>query len=431
MDSKLEEADTDFQGIADPGCKGLSNSSVESLNLYSCGSMSSTCDFKPLVETSSSDLLDYLDLHDSSQAESYQLGHGLTVDGESTAGCFETDSFVCIDVALETWEKAGKDTKTVPKRQIQLKRHNSKEPRVEGEGNIDAGNMSERKHMKDVCLRQHSFPAAVQEASCKTELQSVSGDRKQKLQKSLSLDETSSRTEMASCLIKSVLSKKMQYENDLQHLQVQEGDFSPSKEKVNQADMRALTTAPGVPPNSTKASQPSPVASTAGLRCGSDPQVYSNCSAQPTQPLAKEAPARVKDGADHSLCTATLEPQPWHPSSPQGLVPLLSTEHGNEGTVTGSLVFEQSSGRMLLDPTTGKYFYITVPTQPLCKTLFDPETGQYVTVQVPQQTAVYPGLYSTCTTSYPFFHYQSLYAPPFLPFSAGYFGGPIPVANQL
>lgn len=46
---------------------------------------------------------------------------------------------------------------------------------------------------------------------------------------------------------------------------------------------------------------------------------------------------------------------------------------------------------MLLDVTTGQYYLVDTPVQPMTRRLFDPETGQYVDVPMPsQQQAVAP-----------------------------------------
>ncbi|XP_045392842.1 uncharacterized protein C4orf54 homolog isoform X2 [Lemur catta] len=52
---------------------------------------------------------------------------------------------------------------------------------------------------------------------------------------------------------------------------------------------------------------------------------------------------------------------------------------------------QQTQRKMLLDVTTGQYYLVDTPVQPLTRRLFDPETGQYVDVPMtPQQQAVAP-----------------------------------------
>ena len=51
-------------------------------------------------------------------------GGSLPSDATPTPACSDTGSFECVDVALEQWGEGGEERggKTVPKRQIQLKR---------------------------------------------------------------------------------------------------------------------------------------------------------------------------------------------------------------------------------------------------------------------------------------------------------------------
>ncbi|XP_032962443.1 uncharacterized protein C4orf54 homolog isoform X2 [Rhinolophus ferrumequinum] len=52
---------------------------------------------------------------------------------------------------------------------------------------------------------------------------------------------------------------------------------------------------------------------------------------------------------------------------------------------------QQTQRKMLLDVTTGQYYLVDTPVQPMTRRLFDPETGQYVDVPVTsQQQAVAP-----------------------------------------
>ncbi|XP_008302233.1 uncharacterized protein LOC103374001 [Stegastes partitus] len=167
-------------------------------------------------------------------------------DEESDPG----SGFECVDVTMETQVNAqeGEGQKMVPKRQIQLKKKQDSEnvinqgnteklqvmlkdePAEEGGGynNVSADELvcpSVCQH-PNMLLRQHSMPASFHSRSVASS--DVDGYRvykgliagasqglavggsSRRLQKSLSLDET--KTKMASCLIKNVLSKKMQVE---------------------------------------------------------------------------------------------------------------------------------------------------------------------------------------------------------------------------
>ncbi|XP_038635336.1 uncharacterized protein LOC119954297 [Scyliorhinus canicula] len=53
--------------------------------------------------------------------------------------------------------------------------------------------------------------------------------------------------------------------------------------------------------------------------------------------------------------------------------------------------YPQTQRKMLVDPETGKYYFVDAPLQPPRKMLLDPETGQYVEVVMPQHP--YGGVY--------------------------------------
>lgn len=161
---------------------------------------------------------------------SFKLPMVFSQSNHNTSACSEASSVECIDVALETHEEVQRGSmKTVPKRQIQLKKKDT----VELNGNENHNEPQEAppapSRPRDIFLRQHSTPAAFHQESHGPEQRSVQAERKQKLQKSLSLDETSSRTKMASCLIKNVLSKKMQHEQGFRSAEVQESALGTVK----------------------------------------------------------------------------------------------------------------------------------------------------------------------------------------------------------
>ncbi|XP_049896579.1 uncharacterized protein prob1 [Epinephelus moara] len=161
--------------------------------------------------------------------------------------------FECIDVTMETQVKGseGEGQKMVPKRLIQLKKKNNnaennteklqvilKDGPAEGGGAYSEVSANELlcptiHHCPDLLLRQHSMPASLHtHSTTSSDVESyrvyrglvggaspgfADGDvgmsaPRQRLQKSFSLDET--KTKMASCIIKSVLSKKMQVEQN-------------------------------------------------------------------------------------------------------------------------------------------------------------------------------------------------------------------------
>ncbi|XP_068565409.1 uncharacterized protein [Cebidichthys violaceus] len=112
--------------------------------------------------------------------------------------------FECIDVTMET-----QAVKMVPKRLIQLKKKKNAEK-------LQVILKDEPAHYPDLLLRQHSMPASFHTHS--TTSSDVDGNgfykgsQAPRLLKSFSLDET--KTKMASCIIKDILSKKMQVEQN-------------------------------------------------------------------------------------------------------------------------------------------------------------------------------------------------------------------------
>ncbi|XP_064181423.1 protein piccolo [Anguilla rostrata] len=237
MGSELDEADDEVKWFTDQAFRSLSSPQADYLDVYNSSHRSSTNVSQLSTEDSpgATAWSAYADLQGSIRHDGDNLPHqppaGLAPDRLDATRRFEMGSFECVDVALESREDVRRGKRTVPKRQIQLKRRDTSESQVSenDEAATDAANEAApgQRHSRDALLRQHSTPAAVHEESCK-EVKPEPGDRKQKLQKSLSLDETSSKTKTASCLIKSVLSKKMQHNQTLAISQpsLQSGDSS-------------------------------------------------------------------------------------------------------------------------------------------------------------------------------------------------------------
>ncbi|KAL7853778.1 hypothetical protein AOLI_G00206220 [Acnodon oligacanthus] len=179
----------------------------------------------------------YLDVFNSSCWSSDRAFHDWSfnlpkrsTNDHNTSACSEASSFECIDVALENHEEVNRGAKTVPKRQIQLKRRDTADPLTnENNSSVIFQDPATPIRPRDILQRQHSTPAAFHQDSHGSEPKSVQNERKQKLQKSLSLDETSSKTKKASCIITTVLSKKMQQEENLRALEVSDRAFAPTK----------------------------------------------------------------------------------------------------------------------------------------------------------------------------------------------------------
>lgn len=148
---------------------------------------------------------------------------------QNTSVCSESSSFECVDVALETTDEVKRGLKTVPKRQIQLKRRGTAESDIRENNNQPLQVPNTTVRARDIFQRQHSTPAAFNQESLMANQKSVQAERKKRLQKSVSLDETSSKTQMASCIITSVLSKKMQHEENLRTLDVSDKAFASTK----------------------------------------------------------------------------------------------------------------------------------------------------------------------------------------------------------
>ncbi|XP_028450435.1 bromodomain-containing protein 4 [Perca flavescens] len=137
--------------------------------------------------------------------------------------------FECVDVTVETQVNGpeGVGLKMVPKRLIQLKKKDVVNAAEGGGADEELSANELLRPRPDLFLRQHSMPAALPPSSSDVDGCSVyrslvavapqgcnGGDSapRQRLQKSFSLDET--KTKMASCIIKSILSKKMQVEQN-------------------------------------------------------------------------------------------------------------------------------------------------------------------------------------------------------------------------
>lgn len=160
-----------------------------------------------------------------------------TNNNNNTSACSEASSFECIDVALENQEEMDRNAKTVPKRQIQLKRRDNAELHASEKDIIPSTSSRPR----DTLQRQHSTPAAFHQESHGSETKFEQTEQKQKLQKSFSLDETSSKTKMASCIIKNVLSKRMQHEQNLHSVDVPDQTFCPIKADGTVSNIDYLT----------------------------------------------------------------------------------------------------------------------------------------------------------------------------------------------
>ncbi|KAI4879312.1 hypothetical protein NFI96_004796 [Prochilodus magdalenae] len=213
MGSEFDEADNEVKWFTDVAFTSLSNPQGDYLDVYSSSYRSSTNVSQPSTVDSpaAATWMSYADLRGSTLHENDELlCHPPSFgphSGLDPSKRFEMGSFECVDVAVESKEESRRGKRTVPKRQIQLKRRNPDEPKsTENTGNV-MGSPSTRTCPGDSLLLQHSSPTAGQDDQSEGEPGIQSGQKM--LQKSASFEETSTKTKMASCIIKSVLSKKM------------------------------------------------------------------------------------------------------------------------------------------------------------------------------------------------------------------------------
>lgn len=227
MGSELDEADNEVKWLTDVAFRRLSSPEIDYLDMYNSSHCSSTNISQPSTQESPAGVnaawMAYADFRGSApkldhDELSFHQPSTHYSDGLDSSRQYELGSFECIDVAVER-EDCRRMKRGVPKRQIQLKRKNI----VEGKQDESSENSSpgipvmverpfQEGHSRGTFMRQHSTPAAMQEChpsngSAELNQQKI---RQSKFKKSASMDETYSKTKMASCLIKNVLSKKMQ-----------------------------------------------------------------------------------------------------------------------------------------------------------------------------------------------------------------------------
>ncbi|KAA0709668.1 hypothetical protein E1301_Tti003907 [Triplophysa tibetana] len=254
MGSEFDEADNEVKWFTDLAFTSLSSPPVDYLDVYNSSHRSSTNVSQPSTNVDSPGAvawMNYADLRGSTLHDHNDLLHSSSYvphDGLDPAKSFETGSFECVDVALETKEESSRKKRTVPKRQIQLLRRNTDEskPTRNTENVLDS--LSTPRLAKDTFVRQHSTPVFIQKKMSREEPASPQIDLKRAMQKSLSLDDASPKTQMASCVIKSVLSKKMQ---DAQKEPL--GDLSPTGYK-NRRPGISPSSFDGVPSSTEKCS---------------------------------------------------------------------------------------------------------------------------------------------------------------------------------
>ncbi|KAI4818767.1 hypothetical protein KUCAC02_004067 [Chaenocephalus aceratus] len=233
MGSELDDADDEVKWISDLAFSSLSSSEMDYLDMYNSSHRSSTNISQPSTQESpagvNSSWPAYADFRGSApkldneelflQQPSAYYTEGLNQSRHSEMGNYE-----CVDVAVER-QDSRRVRRGVPKRQIQLKKRNHAEGKQDESsensspvlpGMVESPSLEV--HSRETFIRQHSTPAAMQECypSEPSPEPTQQNDRRSKLKKSASLDETFTKTKIATCLIKSVLSKKMHSVSDEQ-----------------------------------------------------------------------------------------------------------------------------------------------------------------------------------------------------------------------
>lgn len=240
MGSELDEADNEMNWFTDRAFSTLSSPEVDYLDMYNSSHCSSTNISQPSTQESpagvSAALHAYADFRDSAPNNDdhcFQQSSTQYTNGLDPSRRFELGSFECIDVAVER-EDHKRSRRGVPKRQIQLKRKDSDESsQTTVLRPVRADVHSAENFKREVLMRQHSTPVAIPECvstDC-TRGNSQHQERKSKLQKSASLDESCTKTKMATCLINNVLSKKMH--SDDPQPDEKPGENSPGFEENN------------------------------------------------------------------------------------------------------------------------------------------------------------------------------------------------------
>lgn len=212
MGSEFDDADSEVKWFTDQAFRSLSSPQVDYLDVFNSSRGSSTNVSQPSTVDSPGFTTwnSYADLHKSSHENDDFSCHTSFLPHSTLdpAKRFEMGSFECVDVAVENKEETKKGKRTVPKRQIQFKRRHFDELKSTENEDKAMESLSTQINSRDIFVRQHSTPASMQDDLVQDEQETQTG--KKMLQKSASLDDSSPKSKMASSVIKSVLSKKME-----------------------------------------------------------------------------------------------------------------------------------------------------------------------------------------------------------------------------
>ncbi|CAM9456447.1 unnamed protein product [Bubo scandiacus] len=135
---------------------------------------------------------------------------------------------------------------------------------------------------------------------------------------------------------------------------------------------------------------------------------------EPPLPQPSTGPA----GAEHAVPLPPAQPQPHLEDGPHFLRRTDSALQSSKSTPSPTKPFAPhlpAHRRMLVDPDSGKCYYMEPPRQPQLKTLYDPETGQYLEVLIPP-VASHTGLYQAPFN--PLVMAPGVYGPPYMSYSS-------------
>ncbi|XP_029854297.1 proline-rich basic protein 1 [Aquila chrysaetos chrysaetos] len=139
---------------------------------------------------------------------------------------------------------------------------------------------------------------------------------------------------------------------------------------------------------------------------------WSKPGPEPTLPQPPEGPA----AAERPVPLPPAQPQPRLEDAPHFLRRTDGASPSSKSTPSPTKPFAPHlpvHRRMLVDPDSGKCYYMEPPRQPQLKTLYDPETGQYLEVLIPP-VASHAGLYQAPFN--PLVMAPGVYGPPYLPY---------------
>ncbi|XP_043924931.1 proline-rich basic protein 1 [Protopterus annectens] len=226
--SELDEADNEVRNLTASAFRSLSRPQDKCIDIHS-STCTSSSNFSQSLSEESSEMNKWSAYIDLANTKLYSSENELSdaIDETELSCRLDSMQFECIDVMLENQnERRGRSEKrTVPKRQIQLKRRDKTEPRG-----------------FKLSSSTDSLPVGSESSDMQTEEEmglngkkSVSDNEKSKnygtivdknFRRAKSLDEPSNKAKIASHLIKNVLTKKIQYEQQEQAVQCLESSLT-------------------------------------------------------------------------------------------------------------------------------------------------------------------------------------------------------------